>query len=376
VAEHPSLAVVGMSIRSTCGVHDHADVLAAELTREGVACSSHWLVRTDGSLAGSRAEVRGWLGSVTGELRRERPDAILLHYSVFSYSHRGVPLFVHPVLSALAGAGAPVIGMLHEFAYPWNYGGARGAVWAVTQRAVMLELMRACSSAIVTTDWRASWLRTRPWLPKRPVLMAPVFSNLPAPSPAAPRHRPGPVIGLFGYSYQGAAVSLVLDALRRVRATDGGARLLLLGAPGPDSSAGEAWTAGAAQRGMQEALSFTGPLPAQEISDAIAGCDILLFADTAGPSPRKGSLAGSLASGRPVLALDGKHTWPELVRADAARVVDATPQALANALAVMLADPGGLDELGARGRAFAESEMSIGSTARAVRELIALPAGS
>ena len=281
-----------------------------------------------------------------------------------------MPLFVHPVCAALRRTGIPVIGMLHEFAYPFNYGGPRGLLWAVTQRAILIDLMRVCSSAIVTTDWRASWLSTRAWLPSRPVLMAPVFSNLPPPSPGAPRHTPGPVIGLFGYSYQGAALSLVLDAVRQVRGAHPRARLLLLGAPGPDSPAASAWTAGASERGLLDEISFTGALPPQEISDAIAGCDVLLFADAAGPSPRKGTLAGSLASGRPVLALDGQHTWPALQRADAARVVDATPLALAGALSEMLSDPRELDALGARGRAFAEREMGVGSTAEAVRALL------
>jgi hypothetical protein len=37
---------------------------------------------------------------------------------------------------------------------------------------------------------------------------------------------------------------------------------------------------------MQERLSFTGVLPAQSLSNALAACDVLLFTDSAGPSPR------------------------------------------------------------------------------------------
>ena len=35
-------------------------------------------------------------------------------------------------------------------------------------------------------------------------------------------------------------------------------------------------------------------LPAQALSDALSSCEVLLFGDTAGPSPRKGTLAGSI----------------------------------------------------------------------------------
>jgi len=364
------IAVVGMSLSVTCGVRDHAGLLAHALEREDVSCTSHWLARDETSFGGSRSEIAAWTSRLTAELAAERPDAILLHYSVFSYSHKGVPVFVRPLMAALRASGIPVVAVLHEIAYPWMYGGWRGGVWAVTQRALLVEVMRTSASAIVTADFRAGWLASRPWLPKRRVLVAPVFSNLPPPLAAPAGERGGPVVGLFGYSYQGAAVSLALDALGDLRSRGVDAQLRLLGAPGPSSSAGEAWLAGARARGLLDALSFSGALPAQDLSDALAACDVLLFADTAGPSSRKGTLAGSLASGAPLVAIDGPHTWSELARRDAARVVSPTPAAIADALADLLADDGARRALGARGRAFAEAEMGIERTTEAVIALV------
>ena len=132
------------------------------------------------------------------------------------------------------------------------------------------------------------------------MLFAPVYSNLPAPDPAASGRRDGRTVGLFGYSYQGAAVSLVLDAIAQLRAGGTDVRLRLLGAPGPDSAQGGRWRELARERGIEEALSFSGALPAQELSDELAACEVLLFADAAGPSSRKTTLAASVASGRPV----------------------------------------------------------------------------
>ena len=74
-----------------------------------------------------------------------------------------------------------------------------------------------------------------------------------------------------------------------------------------------------------DALSFSGPLPAQDLSDELAACDLLLFADDPGPSSRKGTLAASLASARPVIAIDGPQGWSELAEAGAVRVVPADP---------------------------------------------------
>lgn len=259
---------------------------------------------------------------------------------------------------------------MHEFAYPWLYGGWRGALWASTQRVAVVDVMRASAAALVTAPERRQWLRSRRWLPRRPVALAPVYSNLPPPAAHAPVVGLPPRVGLFGYSYQGAAVGLVLDALDTLRRDGHDVELVLLGAPGADSAAGRTWTAAARQRGLEHGITFTGALPPQELSDALAACELLLFADTAGASSRKGTLAGSLASGRPVLALDGPRTWGELREQDAARVVAPTPQALAAGVAELLGDERLRDALGGRGRRFAEERMGLEVTVDAVGELL------
>ncbi len=145
-------------------------------------------------------------------------------------------------------------------------------------------------------------------------------------------------VGLFGYSYQGAAVALVLDAIAGLRDRGLDVALLLLGAPGRGSSVAEMWLQAARARDVAHALCFSGTLGAQELSNALAGCEILLFADASGPSSRKGTLAASLASGRPVIAIDGPRRWSELIDADAAHVVAPTAHALAEAIHALLAD--------------------------------------
>lgn len=356
-------------------MRDHARLLDDELEREGVACRFHWLERTETSFGGARSEVRGWARRISGELREERPDVVLLHYSVFSYSYKGVPLLVRPVLAALRDVPVPVIAVMHELAFPWRYDGARGEVWALTQRMVLRDLIGSASGVIVTADFRAEWLSSRRWLPRRRVLVAPVFPTIPPPrnAPAASHGRVGGeerVIGVFGYAYQGAALSLVLDAVHELGSRGLRTRLRLLGAPGRASAAGEEWTAAAQERGVEDALSFSGRLPAQELSDELAACDVLVFPDATGPSSRKTTLAASLASGVPVVALDGLRTWGRLSGEHAARVVPPTSQALADALAELLQDDTQARELGVRGRAFAEREMNVAGTAAAVRTLL------
>lgn len=354
----------------TCGARDHALLLAEGLSSEQVSCSLHWLDRREQSVRGGGAEIRAWGQALAGELARGRPDAILLHYSVFAFSHRGLPLFVAPALAVLRRSGIPVVTVLHEYVYPWRHGGLRGKVWAITQRALLLDVMRSSAAVLLTTDFRARWLASRPWLARLPAAVAPVFSNLPPPAGGPSAERAQPVIGLFGYSYQGAALSMVLDAIVLLAGRGVAPRLVLLGAPGRSSPVAGTWLREARARGIEHALEFSDTLPAQDLSNALAACDLLLFADAAGPSSRKGTLAASLASGRPVLAIDGPRRWLELVWAEAASIVQPTAPALADAIQELLDDDAGRETLGARGRAFAEERMGVGRTVEAVKGLL------
>jgi glycosyltransferase involved in cell wall biosynthesis len=366
-----TVAVVGVSVSPTCGVRDHARLLAEELERNGISSSLHWLQRAERtSLRGSRAQMRAWTRGLAAELEANPPAAILLHYSVFAYSHRGLPLFVHPTISALRRSRRPIVTMLHEFAYPWRYSGWRGDAWALSQRTLLIDVVRASAALMVAAQPRAQWLTSRPWLPSRPLVVSPVFSNLPPPAAGSRPDGSHPRVGMFGYSYDAAGISLVLDAIAALRTRGIELELLLLGAPGASSAAGERWLAAADARGLAEAISFSGALPAQSLSDELAACEVVLFGDPAGPSSRKTTLAASLASGRPLVAIDGPLGWSELVRSDAARVVAPTPGALADALGELLGDERAREALGARGREFAARSMSVASSARALGALL------
>jgi Glycosyl transferases group 1 len=373
------VAVIGVSESRNCGVYDHATLLGRALAGENISCSLHWLRRSESSVTGARSEFRAWTQELATELHGQQ-DAILLHYSVFSYSYRGLPLFVRPTLAALRATGLPTVTVMHEPAYPWRIGGLRGKVWAATQRAALVGVMRSSAAVVVTAPFRADWLSSRRWLARRPIALAPVYSNLPPPACGAPRaHRQGPAIGLFGYAYEGAASALVLDALALMHARGLPARLSLLGAPGGDSPAGRAWLAAARRRGLERSLSFSGVLPAEQLSGALAACDVLLHVEPTGPTSRKGTLAASLAAGRAVVALDGPLRWQELLDAQALAVVQPTPVALADATQGLLEDDHARKALGARGRAFAASAMSVERSARVVAELLertAAPAGA
>ncbi|MFI4990041.1 MAG: glycosyltransferase [Solirubrobacterales bacterium] len=368
----PRVASLGISTTAICGVRDHGALLATALAGEGWDCSTLWLEREGETLAAARAQVDAWARALPVQLAQARAEVALLHYSVFAYSFRGLPLFVHPVLAAVRRAGVPLVTLLHEFVYPWGRDGLRGAAWAVSQRALLIDVMRSSRAVVTTTDFQVEWLASRPWLARRTVATAPVFSNLPAPAPAsspAPE-RDGATIGLFGYGYGPASAALVAGALRLLQGRGVRVRLKLLGAPGRDSPAGETWLDAARDAALEQPPDFTGALAAQRLSDALAACEVLLFVDPIGPNSRKTTLAASLASGRPVLAVDGPRRFQELADAGAAEIVAPQPQALADALAELLADSGRAERLAQRGRAFAQQSMSAARAAQTIAGLL------
>lgn len=146
-------------------------------------------------------------------------------------------------------------------------------------------------------------------MPRRPIRVAPVFSNLPAPSVGRSTDHHHLRIGLFTYSHTEPVAPLVLEA-------------------------------------------------------------ILFFVDPAGPTARRGSLAASLASGTPVVAIDGPDCWSELRLADAARIVSPTPSDLAGAIKSLAAEEAYRRALGERGRAFAGQQMGIARTVGALTALL------
>jgi glycosyltransferase involved in cell wall biosynthesis len=364
MAEPLRAATVGITETPTAGMRDYARLLALALPAQGIECSLHWLDRDSGSLRAERAQIAAWRRRLASDLADERPQAVVLHYSPFAYAHRGVPVFGHSLLTELVRTGVPLVTILHELAYPWARPGARQKAWAVTQRAALADVMRHTSAAVVTMDSRSAWLHESRWVARRPIEVVPVFSNLPE-LDGTPAVVPGR-IGLFGYGYEGVEMELVLDALNLLRAVT----LRLLGGPGPRSARAEAWRAAAAARGLDGRVEFSGVLPADGLARELASCELLLSAVDTGPTSRKGTVAASLASGRPLLAIDGPQTWAPLVADGALAVAEPTAQEIAGAIERLRSDERLREELGARGQAFARERLSVAAAAGAVARLI------
>jgi len=355
--------VAGISKGPLCGVHDHATILAADLGRAGCDVTMAWL----GNNIDTEAQPAHLGRKIQQRCREQRPDVLLLHYSVFAFSRHGVPSGVLGLARRLRRLSLPVVLFAHELAYPWGLRGWRGAVLALTQRAALIPLVRASASVIVTTAGRLEMLESRPWLPHRPIEVLPVFSNIPRSASASVTTRTGRV-GVFSFGAEGLAALLVTRAVADVAAKRRGVHLALIGAPGPDGPIAMQWREAAARVGCP--LTFTGTADAMEISRQLAACEIIVFPDPSGPSQRKTSLAAALAHGKPVVALDGPHASPDYADARALVVVSPSPAALSAEIERLLQNRAARLELGARGLAFYEEFLAHERTSEAVLRTI------
>ena len=352
--------VTGVSTAKMCGVRDHAQALAHGLADTGIEAIMEW-----GELSPkpSRTEIEAWLKQVVATAHREHPTVILFHYSVFTLSWRGIPLHATVVARRLRNIGPPVVTLLHEFAYPWGRRGWRGLIHAVSQRIALIAVVRSARCLVVTTPDRCDWLQERRWLPKRPVAFVPVFSSVPVqfatPKIGDAQGAPSADVAVVGYGTEGARADLVVKAVRLT--TVAGLRLLLVGAPGPDSGAARVWSEAATHCGCP--LHFTGLLPPEALSAALSSAGVIVFADEAGPTARKSTLAAAMAHGKAIIALDGPQTWDDLRACGAVSIVPPEVHALSAEIARLLDDSSAREALGERARDFYANRMALAHAA-------------
>jgi glycosyltransferase involved in cell wall biosynthesis len=349
------LLVAGGSLTRVCGVRDHHRVLQQALGTLGVTVETVWWERdATASLRASRGAALAWCGRVRSAATRLRPDFLLWHYVPTTYGYRGVPWLVPIVTRGLARSRVPMVPFLHELIYPWGRRGWKGTVHAVTTRAALVGVLRAASGAVVTTEQRQEWLQRSWWTPRRPVALAPVYSNIQVVdrwcgAPADDGRAAS--IGVFGFGSEGLLVDVVTTALAILRKRGRPIRLVLIGGPGPTAPAAGRWREGSRRSGGP-APEFTDILEPSALSGALSRLDILLMPEGVGPTSGKGTLAAGLAHGVPIVAFDARTAWRSLVRERAVALAHPTPGRLAERLEELLRDGAARSELGTRAEAF------------------------
>lgn len=354
--------VAGASHGAICGVRDQAEVLATALEQLGMSVTTVWSAGPTSPMGSLQALAR----AVRSRCADVRPDVVLLHYSAFAYARRGVPLGVPALAFQLRGLDVPVLLFAHEFAFGWGRRGWRGTVQAVTQRAALVPLVAVSSAIVTTTGDRARFLRSRWWLPRRRVTVAPVITNIPV-ADAGGVGVPGRV-GVFGFGSEAMEVGTTVEAVARVARRVPDAHLMLIGSPGPDSGAADRWRAAARRAGCR--LAFTGILAAGEVSAQLQATQVMVMPERGGPTARKTTLAAALSHGRPVVAFKGANAWPDLVSAGAVDLVAVDAEAMAERLALLLTDGNRRASLTRAALAFHRAQLSPARVAGLVADVL------
>lgn len=350
-------------------MRDYGDLLAEELGRRGMEARAEWLPNDGVVLGDALGASMKYLRVAAG---MARGSVVIWNYSPFVYAYRGVPLPGVLFGIVLRARRIPVITVLHELAYPWGRRGLPGRVFAITQRTALLPVLAGSAAVVVTTEQRAASVRRRRWLGRRTAPVAiPVFSTVGETAPPIEREPAECRIGVIGYGSDGAQPELLCAAVRRLGSLDG-VRIVLLGAPGPDSREGKEWIRAAAAASLEDAIEFTGEqVSIPELSASFAACDVITLVDEEGPSSRRTMLAAAFAHGRATIATDGPNRWDGPIEEAAMLVVAADPVELGHALQRILDDPSERSSMGERASEFYQREMSLRNTADVMSALIA-----
>ena len=381
--------VCGTDAADRDGVADSVRRLAESLPATGWSPS----VVSTAAAGGIRAAAR--------QLDRLAPDLVHLHFAPSAYGFSPAA----GLLPALLRRPVPFVTTLHE--YGWWAWPARlpGPMWRALERAGWWDretgLLGPRSAALVVTNsGHAEAVAAR--LGRRPHLV-PLGPNVepthgdPAGARAALRARLGldesaRVLAFFGFVHPVKGLRYLLDALAELRAAYPDLHLVVAGGftslalPADEAAAfRRELAADAADRGVTDAVTLTGHLPASEVSRILHGADAAVLPFTAGVTTKSGALLAVWAHRLPVVATRAREPDPQLTDGDTAVVVEAVRNgpALAAGIRRLLDDPALAGRVAARGAAIATGRSWSAAAARyadvyaeasGVREASAAPA--
>lgn len=341
------------------GVSDYAERLAGALGGAGVEVDAVPL----------RPPSPGrWLAATVAaaeEVRRTRPDLVHVQFAPSAYRFSAFP----GLLPRLLPSGTPLVTTIHEYGWWTAPRWIPGPAWRPLEKLRLWDretalLVPASRAVVVTNPDHGAEVRRRTG---RRAVLIPIAPNVePAswPDRAATRGRYGGdfLLVFFGFVHPVKGVRYLLDALPTLRTIRPGLRLVIAG--GFTSQAlpeGEARAfrreleALAVRRGVEGAVTFTGYLPAPEVSALLAAADGAVLPFTAGVSVKSGALLAALAHGVPTAVTVPDEPDPRLRDGENVAAIPIRRDAAAIAFAVrrLLVDPALRARLAAGGRALA-----------------------
>ncbi len=323
--------VTGRYARRLDGVADYVGRLADALPGAGV---DPVVVSARGADAPCVEACAAWGPRGVLEAARAvadlRPDVVHVQFAPSAY---GFSPAVGLLPAALARrTRAPVVTTLHEYGW-WSWPPrVPAAAWCALERGGRWDretlLLGPRSAALVATNAEhAAAVRAR--LGREPVVV-PIGANVADHGVArtAARAHVRAAYGVpdaarlllfFGFVHPVKGVRQLLDALADLR-RDGDVRLVVAGGftslalPEDEARAFRAELEQRARdRGVAAAVSFTGHVPAAEVSTLLRAADAVVLPMTAGVTTKSGALLAAMEHGAPVVATAAERPDPDLV---------------------------------------------------------------
>lgn len=336
----------------TCGVGDYTRFVAVEMAGRGIETT---VVTSDG--LGSTADggltlrtVPGWgageVDAIVRQISDSRPDVVFLQYAPNAYGRAGIAPGVVRLAGALRARRIRTIVVFHEIVSPLRTG-VRSCIVAPIQRAQARRLAQGATAVVVTTDSRLRTLAR--WTPEMKQVMhvVPVGSNIPV-VPVSDERRDsvrreylpdggGVLIGGFGTLHTlERNFEALFEALALVRQSHPSAQLVWLGDVDktcPTFAQVDTW---ARDRGVGEAVHWTGKLDPQCLSEHLGSLDVFVTVQKGGASFRHGSLLAAIGHGLPIAAFDGPERDERIVNGVHMVLVEPNARALSSGIESLL----------------------------------------
>jgi glycosyltransferase involved in cell wall biosynthesis len=246
------------------------------------------------------------------------------------------------LLPLLLPPTTPLVTTVHEYGWWAAPGWVPDSVWRPLERARLWDretgrLVPASAAVVVSNPQHAARLQARTG--KNPTEV-PIASNV-------DDHQPGPgardgvrrrlglapdtrLLAFFGFVHPVKGLRYVIEALPSLRATRPDLHLLVVGGftsqalPEPEARAFRRDLDGLArQHGVDDAVTFTGHLPAAEVSEALHAADAAVLPFTAGATTKSGAVLATLAHGLPTAVTLADEPDPQLRDGDTVAVIPA-----------------------------------------------------
>ena len=373
----PRVALVhGRATPEHDGVADYVGRLATALADEGL----------DVVAVPVRESGPGGVLDAARRIRAARPEVVHVQFAPSAFGFSPLP----GLLPLLVGSHAPVVTTLHEYGWWAAPSWMPEVLWRTLERRRLWDretgrLVPASAAALTTNPAHGAVLGARVGVRAVRVPLAPNAPDLGAGAPRADvRRRLGvrsdAVLAVFfGFVHPVKGLRYLIEAVSALHEEYPGLHLLVVGGftslalPEPQALAFRdelvTWARGC---GVEDAVTFTGHLPAEAVSAALHAADVAVFPFTAGASTKSGALLSAFAHRLPTVVTAAEEPDPDLV--DGETVVVAPRRRDAAALAVALRRVLGDDALRrkvAEGGAALAAERTWSRVAAAHRDLYA-----